>query len=91
MARPPIDWFWNGPYNGRLGLTETRRGGIAQLGERFAGSEEVRGSSPLTSTTLSLNRTPFARSTRDPHAGRAEQSMVGSDGIRRAKSMDHSD
>ncbi len=32
------------------GLIETGLGGIAQLGERLHGMQEVRGSSPLTST-----------------------------------------
>ncbi|MBS1171655.1 MAG: hypothetical protein H6R12_485, partial [Proteobacteria bacterium] len=35
-----------GPYNSRL-----FRGGIAQLGERLHGMQEVSGSIPLTSTT----------------------------------------
>lgn len=42
-----------------LSLNEQFSGGIAQLGERYAGSVEVRGSSPLISICIfkkSLNR-----------------------------------
>ena len=36
------------------------RGAVAQLEERVAGSDEVRGSSPLSSTSLCLNDPPLA-------------------------------
>ena len=39
------------PYNARL-----LRGGIAQLGERLHGMQEVSGSIPLTSTTKTPGR-----------------------------------
>ena len=41
----------------------TVRGGIAQLGERDAGSVEVRGSSPLTSTKSRDDRSGTCRAT----------------------------
>ena len=50
-------------------------GGIAQLGERLAGSQKVTGSSPLTSTIFPLLRAPSRTCAHlprllDPHAGR---------------------
>jgi hypothetical protein len=37
------------------GLIKTDLGGIAQLGERLHGMQEVRGSSPLTSTNFTIH------------------------------------
>ena len=45
----------NGPYTGTKNLYNTHspyRGAVAQLGERFNGIEEVRGSSPRSSTII---------------------------------------
>lgn len=43
------------------GIILTSRGGLAQLGERFHGMEEVRGSNPLSSTThSSLKKAAFS-------------------------------
>ena len=39
-------------------------GAIAQLGERYAGSVEVRGSSPLGSILIKLDLKPFLRLSR---------------------------
>ena len=42
-----IDWDWAGQYN-----SPSFVGGIAQLGERLHGMQEVSGSIPLTSTRI---------------------------------------
>ena len=46
-----IDWGWAAQYN-----SPSFVGGIAQLGERLHGMQEVSGSIPLTSTTDLANR-----------------------------------
>ncbi len=53
---PPLQggghWFEPGIAHHSFSLKDTHDGAIAQLGERFAGSEEVSSSILLSSTTL---------------------------------------
>ena len=55
--------FWGGRVGGG------KAGGVAQLGERLNGIQEVRGSIPLTSIPVDDPIRLFARATRVMHIG----------------------